>query len=98
MFTSTHPLNPIVSEVTERVRERSRKERSEYLARMKSETASASTRSRLSCGNLAHGFAAASPTDKVKALGEFKADQIEAVKIGELNADSIRLMDEVGYK
>jgi phosphogluconate dehydratase len=64
MFTPTHPLNPILSEVTERVRERSRKERLEYLARMKAETASASTRSRLSCGNLAHGFAASSPADK----------------------------------
>jgi phosphogluconate dehydratase len=64
MLTSTTRLNPILSEVTERVRERSRKERSEYLGRMKAETASASTRSRLSCGNLAHGFAASSPTDK----------------------------------
>lgn len=64
MFTSTQPLNPIVSEVTDRIRERSRRERSEYLARMKAETASASTRSRLSCGNLAHGFAAANPADK----------------------------------
>jgi phosphogluconate dehydratase len=58
------PINPIVSQVTARVRDRSRKERSEYLARMSAETASASTRSRLSCGNLAHGFAAASPSDK----------------------------------
>jgi iron(III) transport system substrate-binding protein len=41
---------------------------------------------------------AASPTDQVKALGQFKADEIEAAKIGDLNADSIRLMDEVGYK
>jgi phosphogluconate dehydratase len=64
MVTSTTRLNPIVSEVTERVRDRSRKERSAYLARMKAETASASTRSKLSCGNLAHGFAAANPTDK----------------------------------
>src|ERR1700724_3420562 len=64
MLTSTTRLNPIVSEVTERVRDRSRRERSEYLARMKAETASDSTRSRLSCGNLAHGFAAAIPADK----------------------------------
>jgi phosphogluconate dehydratase len=64
MPTSTTRLNPIVSQVTERVRDRSRKERSEYLARMKAETASDSTRSRLSCGNLAHGFAASSPADK----------------------------------
>jgi iron(III) transport system substrate-binding protein len=41
---------------------------------------------------------AATPSDGVKALGQFKADEIEAAKIGDLNADSIRLMDEVGYK
>ena len=40
----------------------------------------------------------ATPTDEVKAFGTFKADDIEAAKIGDLNADSIRLMDEVGYK
>jgi phosphogluconate dehydratase len=57
-------INPIVSEVTARIRDRSRRHRSEYLARMKAETASASTRSRLSCGNLAHGFAASIPADK----------------------------------
>jgi phosphogluconate dehydratase len=64
MLTSTTRLNPVVSEVTERVRDRSRRERSDYLARMKAETASESTRSRLSCGNLAHGFAASSTADK----------------------------------
>src|ERR1700729_916002 len=64
MPTSTTRLNPIVSQVTERIRDRSRKERSEYLARMQAETASDSTRSRLSCGNLAHGFAASTPADK----------------------------------
>lgn len=40
----------------------------------------------------------ASPTDIVKAFGMYKADEIEAARIGDLNADSIRLMDEVGYK
>jgi phosphogluconate dehydratase len=64
MATPTTRLNPIVSEVTERIRDRSRRERSAYLARMKAETASSSTRSKLSCGNLAHGFAAANPADK----------------------------------
>jgi phosphogluconate dehydratase len=57
-------MNPIVSEVTERVRDRSRRERAEYLARMRAETAADSTRSRLSCGNLAHGFAASGAADK----------------------------------
>jgi len=57
-------LHPIVLQVTERVRDRSRKERAEYLARMQEQTASDTKRSRLSCGNLAHGFAAASAADK----------------------------------
>src|SRR5712671_6236175 len=64
MSMTTQRLNPIVSEVTARIRDRSRRERSDYLARMTAETASASTRSRLSCGNLAHGFAASIPADK----------------------------------
>src|SRR5882672_973818 len=64
MSAPTQRLNPIVSEVTARIRDRSRRERSDYLARMQAQTASASTRSRLSCGNLAHGFAASSPADK----------------------------------
>lgn len=40
----------------------------------------------------------ASPTDIVKSFGTYKADEIEASRIGDLNAESIRLMDEVGYK
>jgi phosphogluconate dehydratase len=61
---TTESLHPIVLQVSERVRDRSRKERAEYLTRMKEQTAVATKRSRLSCGNLAHGFAAASPADK----------------------------------
>jgi len=64
MSTPRQRLNPIVSEVTARIRDRSRRERADYLARMKAEDASGSTRSRLSCGNLAHGFAASVPADK----------------------------------
>jgi iron(III) transport system substrate-binding protein len=41
---------------------------------------------------------AASPSDGVKALGPFKADEVDAARVGDLNADAIRLMDEVGYK
>jgi phosphogluconate dehydratase len=58
-------LHPRVVEVTERIRERSWAERDDYLARM---TAAASdkvtSRTRLSCTNLAHGFASAETQDK----------------------------------
>ena len=50
--------------VTERIADRSRPERSLYLGRMTNEAAEGPTRARLSCTNLAHGFAAASSGDK----------------------------------
>ena len=64
MPTSPMPLNPRLLAVTERIRDRSRSERSSYLGRMKAEAAGGPTRARLSCTNLAHGFAAASSGDK----------------------------------
>ncbi len=39
----------------------------------------------------------AEPTKEVKALGQFQSDDIEAARIGELNADATRLMNEVDY-
>jgi phosphogluconate dehydratase len=53
-----------VREVTERIRERSRAGRAEYLARMDAASRRGSARTALSCTNLAHGFAAADATDK----------------------------------
>ncbi len=63
-------LHPRVAAVTERIRERSWAERDDYLARMDAATAKGTTRSRLSCTNLAHGFAGADAGDKaaIRAL------------------------------
>jgi phosphogluconate dehydratase len=58
------PIHPLVRAVTERIADRSRIERSLYLGRMTNEAAEGPTRARLSCTNLAHGFAAASSGDK----------------------------------
>jgi phosphogluconate dehydratase len=58
------PIHPLVRAVTERIADRSRSERSLYLGRMTNEAAEGPTRARLSCTNLAHGFAAASSGDK----------------------------------
>ncbi|TLY74584.1 MAG: phosphogluconate dehydratase [Gammaproteobacteria bacterium] len=65
------PLNPRVRDATERIRERSRQERSAYLARASASAAQQPTRSSLSCTNLAHGFAAAGTGDK-DALKELR--------------------------
>jgi len=57
-------LHPVVAEVTERLRERSRATRAAYLERINNAIIDGPHRARLSCGNLAHGFAACNPHDK----------------------------------
>jgi phosphogluconate dehydratase len=53
-----------VREITERIRQRSRSGRTDYLARMDAARRRGPARSSLSCTNLAHGFAASDATDK----------------------------------
>ena len=64
MTTSSNPINPSVLAVTERIRDRSRSERTSYLGRMTAAIGEGPTRARLSCTNLAHGFAASTTGDK----------------------------------
>src|SRR6185503_2701164 len=71
-------LNARVRDVTERIRDRSRAARAEYLARTRAEAAAATTRSRLSCANLAHGFAASNAPDK-DALKQLKWPNVAIV-------------------
>ena len=53
------PLHPVVERVTARIAQRSRRLRDDYLARMDAARETHPARRDLSCGNLAHGFAAA---------------------------------------
>ncbi|RPE81490.1 phosphogluconate dehydratase [Vulcaniibacterium tengchongense] len=62
-------LHPRVAEVTERIRERSRPTRGDYLARIEAARRDTPHRFGLGCGNLAHGFAAAEE-DKPVLKGE----------------------------
>ena len=64
------PLNETVRAVTERIRERSRPTRERYLDRMNAQIAQGVHRSKLSCGNLAHGFAACGIEAKARLTGE----------------------------
>ncbi|SDT95020.1 phosphogluconate dehydratase [Halopseudomonas salegens] len=57
-------MHPRVIEVTERVARRSAASRRAWLAQMDAASGSQEGRQRLSCGNLAHGMAACSMTDK----------------------------------
>ncbi|MBB4002795.1 phosphogluconate dehydratase [Aurantimonas endophytica] len=55
-----------IEEITDRIRERSAPTRDAYLARIRRKGADGPKRSTLTCGNLAHGFAACGPTDKAR--------------------------------
>src|SRR6478672_11904515 len=52
------PLHPAIDRVTTRIADRSRRLRDDYLARMDAARETGPSRRELSCGNLAHGFAA----------------------------------------
>lgn len=59
-------MNPIVAKVTNDIIERSKTLRQQYLADMKKAEEHGPHRGKLSCGNLAHGFAACQPQEKQK--------------------------------
>ncbi|MCD7097270.1 phosphogluconate dehydratase [Stenotrophomonas sp. MMGLT7] len=62
-------LHPDIQAVTERIRRRSAPSRAAYLAGIEAAMRDGPSRTRLSCGNLAHAFAACGPTDKGRLRG-----------------------------
>lgn len=63
-------LHPAIEAVTARIRRRSATSRKAYLADIQAALIAGPHRSRLSCGNLAHAFAACEPTDKGRLRGD----------------------------
>ncbi len=59
-----------IEAVTRRIRERSRPRREIYLARIDDAAGQTANRAVLSCGNLAHGFAACTPSEKAILAGD----------------------------
>lgn len=57
-------MHPVLEQVTAQIRERSKALRQNYLDRLDRDANEAPDRARLSCGNLAHGFAACHESDK----------------------------------
>jgi phosphogluconate dehydratase len=62
-------IHPKIAEVTARIEERSRDSRADYLARMQAAKDAGPGRQHLSCGNLAHAFAAVPLGDKLTIRG-----------------------------
>ena len=67
-------LNQTIARVTDRLIERSADRRAAYLARIRAAADKGPTRSRLSCSNLAHGFAACAPSEKQDLADTVKPD------------------------
>ncbi|MCB1883131.1 MAG: phosphogluconate dehydratase [Geminicoccaceae bacterium] len=65
-------LNARIGEITERLVRRSRDTREPYLERVRQAVSRGPKRRGLSCGNLAHGFAACGPDDKAGLMGDAK--------------------------
>jgi phosphogluconate dehydratase len=63
------PLHERLRAVTERIRSRSARSRNEYLERAERSRSTQASRARLSCTNLAHGFAGMDAPDKDKLRG-----------------------------
>jgi phosphogluconate dehydratase len=61
-------LHPVLADVTQRVIERSRETRADYLAHIETASQTGSGRGKLSCANFAHAFAASPGVDKMRAL------------------------------
>ncbi|HEY8615576.1 phosphogluconate dehydratase [Phenylobacterium sp.] len=57
-------MHPVTAEVTQRIVERSRATRADYLERMKAARSAGVGRAKLSCANFAHAFAAVGEGDK----------------------------------
>ncbi|QBK29595.1 phosphogluconate dehydratase [Roseitalea porphyridii] len=67
-------VNATIAAVTDRIRERSRAGREIYLERLSERASQGPKRTKLSCGNLAHGFAACGTTDKANLKGDVVAN------------------------
>jgi len=59
-----------IEAITQRIAERSKPAREAYLARVEAAISAGPHRTVLSCGNLAHGFAACAPGDKARLSGD----------------------------
>ena len=66
--------HPVITQVTNRIRERSTARRARFLARIQRQTEQGKTRASLSCGNLAHAVAASSCDEKGRILDMTRAN------------------------
>lgn len=67
-------IHPTILKVTKRIQERSQQSRQNYLNKIETARTQGPHRGVLSCGNLAHGFAACNSSDKEKLTGNKKSN------------------------
>ncbi|MBE2320267.1 phosphogluconate dehydratase [Solirubrobacter sp. CPCC 204708] len=62
-------MHPVIAEVTARIAARSAERRGAYVQRIRAAAAEGPARGALGCANLAHGFAACGPDEKLHLMG-----------------------------
>lgn len=90
-MTDVYPLDSRLAAITDRIVARSRETRAAYLEKISKMRSNGPARKRLSCGNLAHGFAACNTNDKA-ALSEG-----DAANLGVVSAFNEMLSAHVPY-
>ncbi len=65
-------VHPVLADVTARITERSGVTRTAYLERLRDAADTGPARGKLGCANIAHGFAASEPSEKVALRGRTK--------------------------
>ena len=76
-------MNPVVEKITAQLIERSRDSRQAYLERTHYAMQKTPPKKRLSCGNIAHAFAACSREDKDSIARQYRADSgLKSVNLG----------------
>ncbi len=71
-MSTTNALHPVLVDVTARITERSAATRTAYLERLHEAADAGPARGKLGCANIAHGFAASEPSEKVALRGRTK--------------------------
>ncbi len=67
---NSSPLNPVLKQVTQRIKQRSAESRKSYLAQLDEAAQQGPARGAMGCSNLAHGFAACGADTKRKLSGD----------------------------
>ena len=74
-------MNPVIEQITDAIRRRSAQGRADYLEQVRLSAEQHPHRKRLSCGNLAHGYAACAEQDKQVIRRSFRSGKLSQPRL-----------------